>query len=354
MDLESKEVVETTGSSTHTREVRFTGDARSYFSIWLVNILFTIATLGIYSAWATVRNKQYFFGHTQIDGHRFDYLATPQQILKGRLLALACFALYVVSSSYFPLVGIVLLVAWCIALPWVINQGLRFSLRMTRYRNVQFSFKGQYKDTLINFVLLPILSVFTLYLLLPWALKRIDAYIHNNIYYGDKKLTTHLSTKEYYLIAFVCFCMAVGLGILAGIAAFVIGISDNLLETSQLIGVGILFMQFLVVIIVASAYKAMVRNHIFENSTFEGVAEFESNLAPIDYVLLNVTNTLAIVCSLGLAFPWAKVRKAKMLAAATVVHLNPDADEVINMQQAQQSSFAEEAANVFDVDISLT
>jgi len=39
----------------------FRGDGMEYFKIWIVNILLTILTLGIYSAWATVRNNRYFY-----------------------------------------------------------------------------------------------------------------------------------------------------------------------------------------------------------------------------------------------------------------------------------------------------
>ncbi|PON14444.1 hypothetical protein C2W62_29035, partial [Candidatus Entotheonella serta] len=40
-------------------------------------------TLGIYNAWAKVRTRQYFYAHTLLDGHAFDYLANPIAILKG-------------------------------------------------------------------------------------------------------------------------------------------------------------------------------------------------------------------------------------------------------------------------------
>ncbi len=39
--------------------VEFKGNGFEYFQIWIVNIVLTIVTLGIYSAWATVRNKRY-------------------------------------------------------------------------------------------------------------------------------------------------------------------------------------------------------------------------------------------------------------------------------------------------------
>ena len=46
--------------ATSIEPFRFTGTAREYFGIWIVNILLTIVTLGIYSAWAKVRRMRYF------------------------------------------------------------------------------------------------------------------------------------------------------------------------------------------------------------------------------------------------------------------------------------------------------
>jgi len=40
--------------------LRFTGRGTEYFGIWIVNLLLTIITLGIYSAGAKVRRLQYF------------------------------------------------------------------------------------------------------------------------------------------------------------------------------------------------------------------------------------------------------------------------------------------------------
>ena len=50
-------------ASGETRELpfEFRGDGAEYFKIWIVNILLTIVTLGIYSAWAKVRNNRYFY-----------------------------------------------------------------------------------------------------------------------------------------------------------------------------------------------------------------------------------------------------------------------------------------------------
>ena len=46
----------------------FHGNGADYFRIWIVNLLFSILTLGIYSAWAKVRTKKYFYGNTELAG----------------------------------------------------------------------------------------------------------------------------------------------------------------------------------------------------------------------------------------------------------------------------------------------
>ena len=45
---------------------QFDGKATEYFGIWIVNILLTIITIGIYTAWAKVRTNRYFYGKTRI------------------------------------------------------------------------------------------------------------------------------------------------------------------------------------------------------------------------------------------------------------------------------------------------
>ena len=73
-------------TSGKTTPFEFTGRGGEYFRIWIVNILLTLITLGIYSAWATVRKRRYFHGNTLLAGAEFEYLATPMMILKGRLI----------------------------------------------------------------------------------------------------------------------------------------------------------------------------------------------------------------------------------------------------------------------------
>jgi len=87
-----------------TRVVRpeFTGSAGEYFRIWIVNLFFTLITLGIYSAWAKVRKKKYFYGNTRFDGQTFDYFGQPVAILKGRIVAFIAFVIYAFVGELYP------------------------------------------------------------------------------------------------------------------------------------------------------------------------------------------------------------------------------------------------------------
>src|SRR6266849_2239601 len=72
----------------------FRGCARDYFRIWAVNLCLTLLTAGIFSAWAKVRKKRYFYSNVTLDGTPFQYLGRPVPILKGRVIAVILFSVY--------------------------------------------------------------------------------------------------------------------------------------------------------------------------------------------------------------------------------------------------------------------
>ena len=86
-------------------DIQFEGKASEFFNIWIVNVLLTIVTLGIYSAWAKVRTNQYFYGSTYLDGSSFQYTADPIKILKGRLLVVFFILAYQGISQIYPTSG---------------------------------------------------------------------------------------------------------------------------------------------------------------------------------------------------------------------------------------------------------
>ena len=97
-------------SSSEPRSVplEFHGSGSEYFKIWIVNTALSILTLGVYSAWAKVRTRRYFYGNTRIEATAFEYLANPTAILKGRAIAGIALIAFGVSSQFFPFVALIL------------------------------------------------------------------------------------------------------------------------------------------------------------------------------------------------------------------------------------------------------
>src|SRR5438046_9692730 len=104
----------------------FTGTAAEYFRIWIVNLFFTLATLGIYSAWATVRKRRYFYGSTRLDGDSFDYFASQKAILNGRIIAVAIFAIYALAGALYPQPRYAFCAALVLAFPSLVGRALAF------------------------------------------------------------------------------------------------------------------------------------------------------------------------------------------------------------------------------------
>lgn len=129
-----------------TNPVEFKGEGREFFGIWIVNILLSIITLGVYSAWAKVRTKRYFYGNTHLAGDSFEYHAQPMQILKGRLVALVALFVWGIANSFSPIASLVLILLFYISLPWLLWSNARFDAAMTSYRNVHFSFNASLKE----------------------------------------------------------------------------------------------------------------------------------------------------------------------------------------------------------------
>ena len=333
--------------------LRFHGSTAEYFGIWIVNVLLTIVTLGIYSAWAKVRNLRYFYGNTELNHHRFNYLAEPLQILKGRIIAVIIFASYMFISSIYPAAGAALAFAFIFVAPFLICSSLRFNSRMTSYQNVRFDFKGQYFDALVTFVLLPVLSVFTLYLALPWVLKKMDEFIVSNLRYGNKAFKPALDTGYYYITAlFILIATVAVIAIISLFGGIAVVTSGEQISPVVFAVIGAMYVALFTII--QAMYRARIRNHIFKNTELEDIAAFDSHIKIFSLVFLQLTNLLALICTLGLALPWVKVRTMQYFVQRTDVYAFENYEHAIDEIQQSPNALTEELAEVFDIDVALT
>jgi uncharacterized membrane protein YjgN (DUF898 family) len=143
--------------------LRFTGSGKEYFKIWIVNVLLTIITLGIYYPWAKVRNRRYFYANANLADRNFEYHATGKQLFIGFLIATGIFILFQVFSQISPIGSLVLLGILFLAIPWLIWRSLIFNMRVTSFSNVYFAFKGKLKQAYVNFFVYPFLLMLVFY-----------------------------------------------------------------------------------------------------------------------------------------------------------------------------------------------
>ena len=135
----------------------FTGSGGEYFRIWIINLLLSIVTLGIYSAWAKIRRLKYVYNHTSVNGSSFEYHGKPLAILKGRIIALILFGGYNIAFQVSPLIGLIAFGILVVVLPWLLWSSFRFRLHNSSYCGIRFGFHGRLSGSYKVFLGIPFL-----------------------------------------------------------------------------------------------------------------------------------------------------------------------------------------------------
>lgn len=204
--------------SKNQTPVVFTGDAGDYFGIWIVNLMLSIVTLGIYSAWAKVRRKKYFYNNTLIDGVGFDYHAKPVAILKGRIIAFVVLVLYTVLSGINPTLSLLLALLLFLAIPWIVVRGMMFNARNTSHRGLRFDFDGKTGQAVRIFIAYPLLVVLTLGLALPFVAQRTHKFLFDHHKFGSSHFQMNALIKDFYLIYLKLFGVLLVVGLVFSLA----------------------------------------------------------------------------------------------------------------------------------------
>ena len=336
----------------------FDGSAAEYFRIWIVNLALSIVTLGIYSAWAKVRTRRYFLANTRLAGAPFDYLAEPIQILKGRLiaysflLALWLSAHFQVFIVYFPLLAILLLL-----LPWVIYRSLAFRARYTSWRGLRFRFVGTAGDAYVNYLFRPLILFVTLYLMYPWVHMHQHNYMVSGHRFGGKRFEFAVNCEGYV----APFAIAAGVGFVAYILfiAIFVGMMAATMHgqappppgtpphfpPAMLAMMGVLYVFLLALpVFVRTRYSNAMWQH-----TRLGKHEFECTLRARDVLWLYFSNAIAIVCTLGLAIPWAMIRMTRYRVGRFALLAGDDLDTFVAEAGAEESATGAEFLGALDM-----
>jgi uncharacterized membrane protein YjgN (DUF898 family) len=396
-------VLRETGAIAEQRHpFTFTGKGGEYFGIWIVNVILSIVTLGIYSAWAKVRRLQYFHRNTQVLGSSFDFHGRPIDILKGRLIAFGAYVAYAVLAKFSPVASIILGLALFAVIPYFAYKSLRFRLHNTSWRQVRFKFLGKVPGAYSAFFGWPIAAMMSAYALLPFAHHQASTYTLGNSSLGTTLAKFKASVGDFYKVylktfgLFLLYIFAVIFlswliiskssfdmkSIFSGMAQATLDAEANAADSEEedeeevvpgrpnkqvdqkakdigqlamlasLIPLAIVGFYLLAFLLIGPYFNARINNIIWNGTTL-GPLRFESTLSARKLSCITITNFLGIVLSLGFFKPFAAVRVAKyrveclkLVAAGPIAaHVQAIAGDV--------NARGEEVAEMFDVDIGL-
>ena len=345
-----------------TYDFEFRGRGGEYFGIWIVNLALTVVTLGIYSAWATVRTRRYFRGNTVLAGHAFDYHASPVRILIGRAIAVGLLLAYNLSIAVSPYAMIFWLPVALIVIPWLIVSSLRFNARNTSYRNVRFNFVGTYGGAAYAYYLWPLLSVLTIGLLIPLARRVHDYYYINNHTFGGRPFETRFSAARIYGIYILALAMWIGFFIAVAVVAVSAGVAvaPPKMDPGHPPPAALVLLLFpaivaaeLVVIAIGVWLMTQIFNLAVGNTTLDGRHRLRAELSGLHMTWILITNIVLTVLTIGLFYPWAQVRVARYRLSRMTLEAQSDLDEFTSEAFATQSAVGEEIAGFFDLDFGL-
>lgn len=367
-------------SRENSRPFVFTGSGKSYFPTWFGNVLLTIITLGLFLPWALVRARRYFYENTSLAGKRFSFHATGGSIFVGWLGMVILYIIFIAAMTNDSIgLSLLMIALFILFAPWLITQGLRYQLYMTRLNGVRFSFRVRPLQAWWVMLGLPLLvaiavalvSGLTLFagissensiggmiiggaigiLILVFGSAVIQGVyaakwyglVINNLQYGTQRFSATFSVKKcilIYLLSMLLFIPFIFLSVWVMAPVFIkiaqinmYGDDQNMLlaALSSVFGsIMLSYASYFVGILVCFSFAFVkLRNYLYGMMSMEGGIQFRSTAKIGQFVWLMLSNLLLVSITLGLAWPWAKARATRYLLENT--HVDGDLD-ALNVQ----------------------
>lgn len=353
----------------------FYGNASDYFKIWIVNMLLTIVTIGLYSPWAKVRNNQYLYANSYLGRHSFEYTANPVRILIGRLIVVGFYAAFIVTGDLLGMyeVALVIMVIFSLMIPWLIRQSMAFRRRYVRFQGINFKLHATTGQFYLFFIKHFFFNLFTLGLAYPYTHNKFQELVIGNTHYGKSEFDYYAKTGDFYLThllkvpivtgIFSFILIIIGSILYAILAKIGFDISPNftMIDDNLEIDQGGAFFSFIVaatyiyLIILSLLSKGLVDGwigNIVYNNTNLADYKMQNRWKPLKLSWIYITNFFIVLFTAGLMHPWAKVR-ALRYKLENMGFEDFDFYKFTSDKTEDVGALGEESADFFDFDIGL-
>jgi uncharacterized membrane protein YjgN (DUF898 family) len=332
---------------------QFTGSSAEYFRIWIVNLFFTLVSFGVYSAWAKVRKKRYFYGSTRLDGDTFDYFASPKSILYGRIIAFLVFVLYAFAGELYPPAAYGFIAIGVLLLPWLVMRALGFNARNSAYRGLRFDFAAPTREVVRRYLGLLAALVLTAGLAYPWCLARYKSFVVSNHALGTSELRCELEARAFFGIyiraGLMLTALVVPIGALTAFAVPRLGLPDSVAWLAYFLPVAGFYAAYVGVY----GYTQARTTNLQWNHTCGPGLRFQSTLGAAKLARIYLGNVLAAALSAGLLIPWAVVRTLRYRLENFAMIVEAPQDHQANPALAPVGAAGQELGDLFNLDLGL-
>jgi uncharacterized membrane protein YjgN (DUF898 family) len=176
------------------RQITYGGKSGALFGVYIVNLILTVLTLGIYHFWAKTKVRRFICENTQFMGEPFAYLGNGKEIFFSslkfafKIILPTALVLGIVSGvmpKLAPLVGLLQLMFYAVIYLYAKLSGLRYRVNRISWRGIRFALRADRKSYAKLIVKIAFLNVITLGLYRPHGDSALATLFGNNLYYGN-------------------------------------------------------------------------------------------------------------------------------------------------------------------------
>ena len=395
--------------------LEFSGRGGEYFRVWIVNVLLSIVTLGLYTPWARRRTVQYFYGHTLVADSPLEFTAPQRKMVTGFvLLVLLTLAYNIAVDTGQDMAVALLLLGGAVLALYLWASAMRFRLGNTRWRGLRLRFAASWREVysaswpVFAIALVWIGVVFGLRWVAPELAQALDGATPD----GDEKssampalppalwallllgvvlsllcfirleynyqsllvLRTHLGAeagrwKPVYMDFVKIWLATVGVFLLCvlGMAALVTlaagGSVALLAGLGKNAGVWVFFLflfgffaLFMLLLLASAPARAYREARMFllqwNNIGVSQVARFRCTLSVRGFVWLRVRNLLLTLLTLGFYRPFARVSEYAMKLESVTLHVKGGVDQLAGqMLRHQEGGLGDALADAAGLDL---
>lgn len=370
--------------------LEFTGSGREYFGVWIVNLLLTIVTLGLYTPFARRRKAQYFYSHTLVAGSPLEFTAQQRKMVFGFLLLVFFYLAFKLAADTGQDTAVsVFMLGGAALAPYLWGSAMRFRLGSTRWRGVRLEFTARWREVYRAswpvFVLAGagIAAVFAAnflgggpaWLVLGPVVLVVAFLCAVRLEFNYKSLLVLRARvgaqsgrwkpayRDFLWVWLATAGVLIGcVALVVAALALVVGGSFAMLASQKERGLmaivviaamvlGSVFILFLASAPARAYREARMFRLIWNNVGLGHIARFRCNLRTSGYVGLRVKNMFLTLLTLGFYRPFALVSEYRMKTESVTLHVKGGLDQLAGQLVAQQGGLGDAVADAVGLDL---